>query len=214
MLSNFIQAGYDAEELLEEVILVKNFLKKSECEFLLNIAESTDQAGWEKEYVENLKRFCMQKFGRDDVDNLVKEGKFEITTNWSDKIIAIHQLEVSRSITRRLEEILKGYEDLNVPGFGTIQRQTDGVPLKPHTDIHTDPSIRYASIIYLNDNYNGGEFYFVHKDFEIKPPAGSLLIFPGTDPFEHGVKAPEAGPVRYVLPGFIHTKDFYENNKF
>ena len=27
----------------------------------------------------------MQKFGRDDVENLVEEGKFEITQNWEDK---------------------------------------------------------------------------------------------------------------------------------
>lgn len=214
MLNNFIKNGYKAEELMENVILVKNFLTEDEASFLLNLAESTDEEGWKIAYLDNLKMFCMQKFGRDDVENLVKEGKFEITDNWSDKIITIYKTQTSQNITSRLKNILSDYSNLSVPGFGTIQRQYDGVPLKPHTDIHTDPSIEYASIIYINDNYNGGEFYFVHKDFQIKPPARSLLIFPGTDPYEHGVKAPEAGPMRYVLPGFIHTKDFYKNNKY
>ena len=200
MLSKFIENGYSARYIIDEVLLVDNFLTKDEIDTLVNVAENTDEDGWRVEYTENLKRFCMQKFGRDDVDNLVKEGKFEITDNWADKIISTNNLPERT--------------DIDVPGFGSIQRQYVDVPLKSHVDQHTDPSIRYASIIYLNDNYNGGEFYFVKKDFEIKPNSGSLLIFPGTEEFEHGVRAPENGPMRYVLPGFIHTKDFYKNNKF
>jgi hypothetical protein len=180
----------------------------------MNLAETSTQEDWEKEYTENLKKFCMQKFGRDDVDNLVKEGKFEITLGWHDKIIPIHHTNVSKNITSRLKQVLNSYPNLDIRGFGSVQRQMEGVPLKAHTDIHTDPSIEYASIIYLNDDYNAGEFYFVNKDFKIKPNKRSLLIFPGTDEFEHGVYAPEAGPIRYVLPGFIHTVGFYENNKY
>jgi hypothetical protein len=214
MLSKFIENGYSARYIIDEVLLVDNFLTKDEIDTLVNVAENTDEDGWRVEYTENLKRFCMQKFGRDDVDNLVKEGKFEITDNWADKIISTNNLPERTQITERLKSVLKDFSDLDVPGFGSIQRQYVDVPLKSHVDQHTDPSIRYASIIYLNDNYNGGEFYFVKKDFEIKPNSGSLLIFPGTEEFEHGVRAPADGPMRYVLPGFIHTKDFYKNNKF
>jgi len=214
MLSKFIENGYSARYVIDEVILVDDFLKKEEIEALLKVAESTDDDGWRVEYLANLKRFCLTKFGRDDVDNLVKEGKFEVTDNWADKIISTNSLDERHVITQRLKDILKDFPELDIPGFGSIQRQYDGVPLKEHTDVHTDPSIQYASIIYLNDNYNGGEFYFVHKEFQIKPKPGSLLIFPGTEEFRHGVKAPEAGPMRYVLPGFIHTKDFYKHNKF
>lgn len=214
MISSFIENGYKVQKFMDQVFLVENFITQEEQNFLMNLAEKSTQEDWEKEYTKNLKNFCIEKFGRDDVENLVKEGKFEITENWSDKIIAIHQTTASKNITSRLKDVLKTYENLDIRGFGSVQRQTEGVPLKAHTDIHTDPSIQYASIIYLNDDYNGGEFYFVNKDFEIKPPARSLLIFPGTDEFEHGVNSPQAGPIRYVLPGFIHTKGFYENNKF
>ena len=214
MLSKFIENGYSARYIIDEVLLVDNFLTKDEIDTLVNVAENTDEDGWRIEYTENLKRFCMQKFGRDDVDNLVKEGKFEITDNWADKIISTNNLPERTQITERLKSVLKDFPDLDVPGFGSIQRQYIDVPLKSHVDQHTDPSIKYASIIYLNDNYNGGEFYFVKKDFEIKPKSGSLLIFPGTEEFEHGVRAPADGPMRYVLPGFIHTKDFYKHNKF
>jgi predicted 2-oxoglutarate/Fe(II)-dependent dioxygenase YbiX len=90
----------------------------------------------------------------------------------------------------------------------------EGVQLKAHTDQHTDPSIRYATIIYLNDNYNGGELFFANKDLEIKPRAGSLVVFPGTDEFNHGVRHVKSGPIRYVLVGFIKVINFYQNNKY
>ena len=90
----------------------------------------------------------------------------------------------------------------------------DGVELKAHTDQYTDPSIRYATIIYINDDYNGGEIFFTNKNLELKPKPGSLLIFPGNDEFNHGVRHVQSGPIRYVLVGFIKEKGFYENNKY
>ena len=90
----------------------------------------------------------------------------------------------------------------------------EGIQLKAHTDQDTDPSIRYATIIYINDNYNGGELFFSNKDIEIKPKPGSLIIFPGTSEFNHGVRHVQAGSIRYVLVGFIKVIDFYKNNKY
>jgi hypothetical protein len=90
----------------------------------------------------------------------------------------------------------------------------EGVELKSHTDQHTDPSIRYASILYLNDNYKDGELFFKNLDIELKPKPGSLLIFPGTPQYEHGVRHVGAGPIRYVLVGFVKVKNFYVNNKY
>ena len=138
MLSKFIENGYSARYVIDEVILVDDFLKKEEIETLLKVAESTDDDGWRVEYLANLKRFCLTKFGRDDVDNLVKEGKFEVTDNWADKIISTNSLDERHVITQRLKDVLKDLPELDIPGFGSIQRQYDGVPLKEHTDVHTD----------------------------------------------------------------------------
>ena len=66
----------------------------------------------------------------------------------------------------------------------------------------------------MNNDYNGGEFIFPEKDFELVPEPGSLLIFPGTKDFEHGVNPVKDGPIRYVMPGFIKVPNFYENNKY
>jgi hypothetical protein len=64
-------------------------LTKEELDFIWNIINGASQEDWEVEYMGNLKRFCLEKFGREDVDNLVAEGKFEITQNWVDKNLNI-----------------------------------------------------------------------------------------------------------------------------
>ena len=115
----------------------------------------------------------------------------------------------------RLNNLVHIVDDkLELAGLSTIQRMQEGVELKAHTDQHTDPSIRYATIIYLNDNYEGGELFFSNKDLELKPKPGDLVIFPGTDEFNHGVRHVQPGPIRYVVVGFIKEKNFYVNNKY
>ncbi len=56
----------------------------------------------------------------------------------------------------------------------------------------------FTSIIYLNDDYEGGELYFPqHNGFEIKPKKGTMLIFSGTIDNMHGIKEVTSG-TRYT----------------
>lgn len=206
--------NYDVIEPVPEIFIVKNFLNQKEIDELLCFAKNVEESLWHEEYLRNLKPFCMKKFGRDDVENLVKEGLFEITENWSDKIITIHDKrktkDISKNIAKRLLFIFNENDKFFPNGNNTIQRMQPGVELKSHADQHTDPSISHASIIYLNDDYVDGELYFVNKNYSIKPDSGSLVVFPGNEEYNHGVKTVGDGPIRYVLPGFIHYKNFYK----
>ena len=207
--------GFVVNEIIDNVLVVEDFISKDHLLELINIIKNTDEDEWKIEYFKNLKPFCLEKFGRDDVENLVAEGKFEITSNWEDKNLNISEYEISYIIPKKLQDLVnKTDQNLQVSGLKTFQRMQDGVELKAHTDQHTDPSIRYATIIYINDDYNGGEIFFTNKNLELKPKPGSLLIFPGNDEFDHGVRHVQSGPIRYVLVGFIKEKDFYENNKY
>jgi len=212
----FDDAGFTTEVLHDGVLLVKNFLSPSELEILTNIVTTTPNEDWSIEYTKNLARFCMEKFGRDDVDNLVAEGKFEITQGWQDKNLEISHEEISRTLQKRLQKLVKLSDDtLELAGFGTLQRMQPGVQLKSHTDQHTDPAIKHAAILYINDDYNEGTLFFENREnSDLKPEPGTLLVFPGTEEYEHGVRPVGEGPIRYVLVGFIRIKDFYENNKY
>ena len=207
--------GFKVEEPVDQVIIVEDFLSKDELDSLHNIINNLSEDDWMIEYTKNLKRFCMEKFGRDDVENLVAEGKFEITQGWQDKNYDLGSEPITRNVIERLDNLVALVDPkLEASGLKTFQRMQDGVELKAHTDQHTDPSINYATIIYLNDNYNGGELFFSNKDLQLKPKPGSLVIFPGTDEFNHGVRHVEPGPIRYVLVGFIKVRNFYKKNKY
>jgi hypothetical protein len=207
--------GLAVNEIIDDVLIVEDFLSKDDLKVLNDIINNLQEEDWMIEYTKNLKRFCMAKFGRDDVDNLVAEGKFEITQGWQDKNYNLESEVVAHSIIEKLSRFVNlANPSLEASGLKTLQRMQEGVQLKAHTDQHTDPSIRYATIIYLNDNYNGGELFFTNQGLEIKPKPGSLVLFPGTDEFNHGVRHVEPGPIRYVLVGFIKVIDFYENNKY
>jgi hypothetical protein len=210
-----LDENFSFEKINDDILLVKNFISKEELNDIFEIINNAEEKEWLVEYMGYLKSFCMEKFGRDDVDNLVAEGKFEITKNWEDKNLNILHTEVQKIIYSRLTKMIeKADSNLEVSGLATIQRMQEGVELKSHSDQHTDPSIRYATILYLNEEYNDGEIFFPNFDIELKPNSGSLLIFPGTEEYEHGVRHVGPGPIRYVLVGFIKEKDHYKNNRY
>ncbi len=212
----FEDAGFEFEIFHDEVLVVKDFLSTQELDFILNIVDTTPDEDWSIEYKRSLAEFCMEKFGRDDVDNLVAEGKYEITRGWDDKNLNIGKLQISSVLQKRLGDLIALADDnLELAGFGTMQRMQEGVELKAHTDQHTDPSIKYAAILYINDDYEAGTLFFKNKEnSDLRPKPGSLLIFPGNEEFEHGVRHVGKGPIRYVIVGFIKIKKFYENNKY
>ena len=212
----FDDAGYSTEVFNEQVLSVKDFLKAEELETILKIIDITPNEEWSIEYTKNLARFCMEKFGRDDVENLVAEGKFEITLGWEDKNLNIVSEPISRTLQDRLSALLQLADpSLELAGFGTLQRMQSGVELKSHTDQHTDPSIKYAAILYINDDYKDGTLFFKNKEnSDLRPKPGTLLIFPGNEEYEHGVRFVGEGPIRYVTVGFMKVTGFYEKNKY
>jgi hypothetical protein len=212
----FDEAGYTTEVYHDQVLFITDFLKENELEDILEIIETTPNEDWSIEYTKNLARFCMEKFGRDDVDNLVAEGKFEITVGWEDKNLDVTRKPISRTLQIRLSELISLADStLELGGFGTIQRMQPGVELKSHTDQHTDPSIKYAAILYINDDYKDGELFFKNKEnSELRPKPGTLLIFPGNEEYEHGVRHVGEGPIRYVTVGFIKVTGWYEKHKY
>ena len=74
----------------------------------------------------------------------------------------------------------------------------DGTPnMYPQNDI--------SSLIYLNDDYQGGKIFFPNQKIEFKPIKNSLIFFPGDINFLHGVTTVTGG-VRYTMPSFWKVK--------
>lgn len=76
-----------------------------------------------------------------------------------------------------------------------------------HLPAHQDQGIssRVLSVLlYLNDDYEGGEIEFRHSGIKFKPKAGSVLFFPSNFLYVHEVYPVTKGP-RYALPNWYHN---------
>lgn len=60
----------------------------------------------------------------------------------------------------------------------------------------------YSAVLMINDEYDGGEFYFKNLDFCQKLKAGSLILFRGDEEREHGV-LPITDGYRISMPIFF-----------
>ena len=70
--------------------------------------------------------------------------------------------------------------------------------------VHEQVSMDWSALIYLNDDYVGGELNFVDLGIRFKPSAGSVLIFNGMDHY-HESTLIESGNKVYI-PFYIHSK--------
>lgn len=78
-----------------------------------------------------------------------------------------------------------------------------------HNDVPYGWTGHLANLIYLNDNYDGGEIYFPERNIYIKPKPRMLVSFPGNINYLHGVSE-NKNATRFNLSLFIKFKDFTE----
>lgn len=194
--------GYEYEELAHRVYLVPNFLSDQDVIEVMSVINQATEDDWSTHYMEGVRHLAERKYGRSDIDNLVKEGLVEITTHWVDKNLGLPNY-ISEPLSAKIQDIVLFDKNLLFDGIGTIQRQYEGATLIDHVDNHADPMIEYAVIMYINDDYTNGELHFPRLGLETRPPAKSLIIFPSGEDYLHGVKPPGTGPLRYVLPSFV-----------
>jgi predicted 2-oxoglutarate/Fe(II)-dependent dioxygenase YbiX len=91
-------------------------------------------------------------------------------------------------------------EPLEMESF-TLLRYTEGQFFTEHSDEVGGTNRKLSIVIYLNDDYEGGEIYFRKQNLTIKPKANSLVAFPPTDEFVHEAK-PIASGTKYIITSF------------
>lgn len=88
--------------------------------------------------------------------------------------------------------------------------QEEGVNVPDHLNKWSG---HLSSVIYLNDNYEGGELYFPDHDLSIKPEAGDYITWPGNRWYQHGVKEVTSG-IRYTLSIWVRFEEAYGKEMF
>lgn len=207
-LEDFERAGLAAEEVFTGIFVVRNFLKGEEISTLMSQFASMTEEDWKKQYTESLYAFIKSQYGVDTFPEAQALGyRIDIDSNWVDKNALIEDQEVCGALNQRLGTVFAPHPELEFRGIGSVQRQYEGVKLNEHLDSESNPLVMFACVMYVNDDFTGGELSFPKLDFRYKPEAGALIIFPSTDEYLHGVLPVGAGPTRYALPAFINRME-------
>lgn len=111
-----------------------------------------------------------------------------------------------------------------------IKKYNAGIGMGAHFDqLDGDDTLRYSLVMYLNDDFDGGEISFKLSeyknlgefpssdldydvavanntiDFGLKPKAGSIIIFPSSAPYHHTAHIVKTG-FKYMVPShWIHN---------
>lgn len=88
-----------------------------------------------------------------------------------------------------------------------VLRYNGGEEYKAHYDGGSDMGRCISALVYLNDDYTGGEIEFPNFNVKIKPQAGMLILFPSTFPYTH-IAHPVIEGTKYAIVTWLRDQKF------
>lgn len=177
---------------------IENFLSESERFVLVNAALSISEAEWNAN--------TSHSFWQGRVINLPTLGS----------VNPIAYKLIRDEIFPRIREALITQYAPKLPVYPDAMdmvRWPVGLYQNPHWDDMSglgeehawNAHRKYGVILYLNDDYEGGQTYYPKFNHYITPKAGMLAMHPGDETHEHGVTQVNKS-VRYTISSFWHHK--------
>jgi hypothetical protein len=186
-----------------EIIIISNFLSENELKVLgqyqkkENVKENP--GGLSSEFFED-KLIILPNH-----DSLI--GLQETSKEYKEKLECILCV---KQIQEKIKQVLDGlypFEITLTQIRSIIRSYGAGMPVHHDDDPYkTELTTRYGFVLYLNDDYTGGEIYYPKLNIEYKPKVGDLVIHPGSEEYSHGVRDIVSGE-RYNITLFAHTQN-------
>jgi predicted 2-oxoglutarate/Fe(II)-dependent dioxygenase YbiX len=88
-----------------------------------------------------------------------------------------------------------------------ILKYRPGEEYKVHYDGPTEIGRAISALVYLNDDYEGGEIEFPNFNLKIKPEKGMVILFPSNYAYRH-IAHPVTSGTKYALVTWIHDRPF------
>lgn len=132
-------------------------------------------------------------------DFKIDPNKFE----WENHITSLGLREICTKVQLALTQCLHDYEvryniKMDFQECLNFVKYTPGQHFSPHADHGYSYNCTLSSVVYLNDNYEGGEFIFDTMKIKLKPRAGDIIFFPSTYIFAHS-SAPVISGTKYSV---------------
>ena len=208
--------NFTFEKLADGLVYYKNLIKNTESiinniessDFAItneiknnpNILKKTSLKPWHN-WDDNEQHFCKQKFILRSSDLSLNDYYYNEYKAFSDPLFDAldnsfnHYSNIVYPFAGRT---IKGKEDV----MSVLKYEKSGY-LPEHSD-HGISSRTLSVVMYLNDDYEGGEISFPQVGVTIKPEAGSAVFFPSNFVFTHQVAEMKSG-IRYALPNWYHN---------
>jgi len=161
------------------ILEIDNFLAPEICEEVIADMEREVKSG------ENIKEHNGNQLF--DLDR----NHHNFISHTNDHNISIYPIIFTKLITT----IVNKFDDRLIMNHFEICKWPTGNKQDRHTDFDYHLA---TSVLYLNDNYEGGETFVLNK--KIKPKQGKLIVFNG-GALQHGVREITKG-VRYTIPAW------------
>lgn len=192
---------WDNAKLEKDIMTVPGALPREVCDRIISIAESN--SSW---------------FQRSRTVSEV-DGKLEDSPRQSDSMY-LTAIAQDYQFMKQIDDLLffvfssglRAYTQLvghdvsvNSDEGYTLLRYRQGDYYKYHTDnggASTRTLRTMSALIYLNDNYEGGEIDFPRQEVKIKPTAGMLVMFPAILTFPHASLPVKSGTKYTVVTWF------------
>lgn len=208
-----------------EILLSKNYQEeksfddifKNSYENFTEIDNITKVLGTGQDTIKIVKNF-MTEDDYNIINKLVMSTFKKIKCSDDEYLASVNKInEYKEKIKNKAEELFKfKLEHDDYANKSHIKEHyLNGRPPGFATDIHSDllgPENKYrwsghiSNLIYLNDNYDGGEIYFPYHKLKIKPERLMLISFPGNYYNRHGIRA--SSDLRVALSVFLKISDF------
>jgi hypothetical protein len=183
------QKNKDIVKLDDEIFVIPNFISRDDLGPIVEYLENIDQ----NMFVSKAKNVWYNNKLTRPIQQLIP-----IYEKMRNLVMPEYEILPEISVTR----LIKGesmYVHADSPGKNNKDLVTSDDPYE------TCHSIDYGLVLYLNDDYEGGEIYYPNRGIVYKPKCGDLVIHSSLEEYSHGVKEVLSG-IRYVYSNFILLK--------
>lgn len=203
---------------IEPQEIFTDLTKDSESKIIKD--EATKFFGTDKDTIKIIKNFMSKK----DIylmNQLCNNSYKQIQTDYNSIITAENLIPIYKEKIKNIAENLFGikleHDDIanryNLKG-NYLNGRMPNFATNIHTDVLTDVenntkyswSGHISNLLYLNDDYDGGELYFPYHNIKIKPEPGMLVSFPGNWYNRHAIMP--ASDFRYAINIFVKISNF------
>jgi Rps23 Pro-64 3,4-dihydroxylase Tpa1-like proline 4-hydroxylase len=173
-------------------------MPKNGIEFYYDVIDNSD------ELIQKINQYTWTK-----PENVKIEDRSNSVIYFQDREL---QKEIFKIIDKALDSSLGEYRDLYfLPELTYLTIEALKYEPGEKYVMHYDDGSKHVShrvtscVIYLNDDYEGGEIEFSNFDIKVKPVKNSMVLFPSNYPYMHIAHQVNSG-IRYAINIFLEYK--------